>query len=193
VDRIALVMALALIVVLVGCGEEEVPTAMTTNELKQRRAELGVKSKTQAKKAKVAKKGGAKPKKQGKSMLDDTYAGSGEEYFYDARDKRDPFRSFLLIVKEQEVEENAGPLADYELGQLDVVAIIWDAKSPHAMVKDPRGRTHILAEGSPVGKNRGRVVHIGDNLLLVKETYVDYAGIESTNDVELRIRASQGG
>jgi len=48
-------------------------------------------------------------------------------------------------------------------------------------------------KGSRVGKNSGRVIHIGDNLVLVKETYVDFAGEQSTKDVEMRIRRRQGG
>ena len=44
-----------------------------------------------------------------------------------------------------------------------------------------------------MGKNEGRVVHIGDNLVLVKETYEDFEGERTTKDVELRIRGSQGG
>ena len=35
--------------------------------------------------------------------------------------------------------------------------------------------------------------HIGDNLVLVKETYENFAGEQTTKDVELRIRLSQGG
>jgi hypothetical protein len=37
------------------------------------------------------------------------------------------------------------------------------------------------------------VIHIGDNLVLVKETYENLAGEQTTKDVELRIRLSQGG
>ena len=74
-----------------------------------------------------------------------------------------------------------------------VVAVVWDTRRPRAVVIDPGGRAFIVHEGSPIGKNSGRVVHIGDNLLLVKETYVDFEGNQSTKDVELRIRRSQGG
>ena len=53
--------------------------------------------------------------------------------------------------------------------------------------------SYIVEEGTRVGKNDGRVIHIGDNLVLVKETYEDFAGERTTKDVELRIRGSQGG
>lgn len=192
---VAAVMVLALVTVLAaGCGEDPTENAITTDELKRRRSELAAKRKANEKtKQKVAKQAPAATPEQGKSNLKDAFASGGDEYFYDPRDKRDPFRSFLFAAQDEEEKVDAGPLADYELSQLSVVAIVWDANSPRALVSDPRGRTHILGEGSAVGKNQGRVIHIGDNLVLVKETYVDYAGEESTNDVELRIRSSQGG
>jgi Tfp pilus assembly protein PilP len=44
-----------------------------------------------------------------------------------------------------------------------------------------------------VGRNEGRITAINDNLVVVKETYVDFLGQETTKDIELRIRLSEGG
>jgi type IV pilus assembly protein PilP len=85
------------------------------------------------------------------------------------------------------------PLEQFELQQLALSAIIWDSNRPRALVTDPGGRSFVIMKGSRIGKNAGRVVHIGDNLVLVKETYVDFAGEQSTKDVEMRIRRRQGG
>ena len=90
-------------------------------------------------------------------------------------------------------EKTFGPLADFELGQLELQAVIWDAANPRALILDPGGRSYIVREGSSIGKNNGQVIHIGDNLVLVKETYENYEGEKTTKDVELRIRLSQGG
>jgi Tfp pilus assembly protein PilP len=98
-----------------------------------------------------------------------------------------------MIRKTVTDEEPAGPLEQFELAQLSVTALVWDAGQPRALVADPRGKTFIVREGTRIGKNAGRVIHIGDDLLLVKETYVDFAGEQTTKDVELRIRVSQGG
>jgi len=120
------------------------------------------------------------------------FAQVDENYRYESLGKRDPFRSFRF---ETDVADGGkgGPLADFELGQLRVAAVIWDSVNPRALIRDPGGRSYIIQEGSPIGKNNGRVIHIGDNLLVVKETYVDFAGNRTTKDVELRIRTSQGG
>jgi len=115
-------------------------------------------------------------------------------YTYDPMDKRDPFRSFRWEREENDRDETTlGPLEQFELEQLAVTAVIWGTKRPRAMIEDPSGRSYIVQEGTRIGKNDGLVIHIGDNLILVKETYVDFAGEQTTKDVELRIRRSQGG
>jgi len=90
-------------------------------------------------------------------------------------------------------EPGGGPLEQFELEQLAVVALVWDGARARAMVSDPSGTTYTIAVGSRMGKNAGKVIHIGDNLVLVKETYVDFAGEQTTKDVEIYIRRSQGG
>jgi type IV pilus assembly protein PilP len=120
------------------------------------------------------------------------YAGAGKDYFYDPRNKRDPFRSFRFVDNFGD-DGNFGPLGDFEVGQLELSAVIWDANNPRALILDPGGRAYIVREGSQIGKNSGQVIHIGDNLVLVKETYENFAGERTTKDVELRIRLSQGG
>lgn len=121
------------------------------------------------------------------------YASGEQDYFYDPRNKRDPFRSFRFMEDEDEEAQDFGPLADFELAQLELSAVVWDANNPRALILDPGGRSYIIREGSLIGKNQGQVIHIGDNLVLVKETYENLAGEKTTKDVELRIRLSQGG
>ena len=113
------------------------------------------------------------------------------EYTYDKKGKRDPFQTYRHDLAGG--TPTTGPLLAYELEQLSVVAVVWATGNARALVADPRGETHVIKEGSPVGKNDGLVIHIGDNMVLVKETYVDFAGEMTTKDVELRVRGSQGG
>ena len=113
------------------------------------------------------------------------------DFVYDSRDRRDPFRSSFWIQPVRDTPR--GPLEQYELGQLAISAIVWETNRPRALVADPTGSAYVVKEGSKIGKNDGLVIHIGDNLVLVKETYIDFAGEQSTKDVELRMRTSQGG
>ena len=53
--------------------------------------------------------------------------------------------------------------------------------------------SYIVAEGTKIGKSNGRVTQIDDNLVVVQETYVDSSGETTTKDIEMRIRATEGG
>jgi type IV pilus assembly protein PilP len=117
-------------------------------------------------------------------------------YTYDPTGKRDPFRSFVWDRPDKmAVNEEAGPLGQFDLSQLEVVAVVWATGNARAraLVEDPSGESYIVGEGAAIGKNRGHVVSIGDNVVVVKETYVDYLGQETTKDVEMRMRRSEGG
>lgn len=181
--------ALALIVALAGCGEE--PTAgPTAADYEAERARVAAQLKRRRAKA-TAPAPAAAPVATSHPP-DAGYGAVSEDYVYDFKDKRDPFRSWGFVNPLKRTV-GGGPLANFELGQLGIVAVVWETGRPRAIVTDPAGRSFIIREGSRIGKNDGRVIHIGDNLVLVKETYVDFAGEQTTKDVELRIRRSQGG
>lgn len=188
---IAAVGAFALLF-LVGCSEEPV-TAPTTDAYAaaQAQAKAG-RARVQKTAAKVQTDKAGTPIPESEGSLEDGFTSVGARYVYDATGKRDPFRSFQYTDDDMPVA-GFGPLGDYELQQLSVVAVVWDTGKPRALIADPGGRSFIVHEGSQIGKNKGRVIHIGDNLLLVKETYVNFAGEQTTKDVEMRIRRSQGG
>ncbi len=186
-----LVIGLALTLSLAsGCGESEPSTAPTTADFAKERQALAARKGAPKATAKAGPKGGAKSTK---STGGTEYATGGRDYFYDPTGKRDPFRSLQFDDNGKQDRKSFGPLADFELGQLELSAVIWEASNPRALILDPGGRSYIVREGSQIGKNNGEVIHIGDNLVLVKETYENFAGERTTKDVELRIRLSQGG
>jgi type IV pilus assembly protein PilP len=189
----ALLLAVLLVLSTVGCGQEEVVGAPGVAEFEADRQKLANRKKPGKNKNNKAKraaedKGPEAPRIAGAAG----YATGERDYFYDARGKRDPFRSIRFDDDGQE-KRDFGPLGDFELGQLELSAVIWDATNPRALILDPGGRSYIVSEGSSIGKNNGQVIHIGDNLVLVKETYENFAGERTTKDVEMRIRLSQGG
>ncbi len=116
------------------------------------------------------------------------------EYRYIAEGKRDPFRSFVLDQSNRVAEEERGPLEQFDVSQLTVVAVVWGTGRARALVEDPSGRGYIIQEGTPIGKNDGYVVRISDNSVLVEETYVDFSGEKTNNEIEMRVRTmTQGG
>jgi type IV pilus assembly protein PilP len=185
-----LLLSLSLVAMTTGCAEEEEDLGKPgVAEYEAERQALANRKKPNAtaKKQVAAKNNSPKVGASGSG-----YAAGDRDYFYDPRNKRDPFRSIRYMNSNKE-EKDFGPLGDFELGQLELSAVIWDAGNPRALILDPGGRSYIVQEGSAIGKNNGQVIHIGDNLILVKETYENFAGERTTKDVELRIRLSQGG
>jgi Tfp pilus assembly protein PilP len=194
VRTLAIVLAVALTVTLMGCdsgsGEEDSPKI---SDLKAERARVAAKvKKRKGQKEERAKVPAKATEADVESELDTSLAAADSDFIYDPRNRRDPFRSSFW-AKAAQKKAPRGPLEQYELGQLSVTAIVWETNRPRALVTDPGGMAYVVKEGSRVGKNDGLVIHIGDNLVLVKETYVDFAGEQSTKDVEMKIRMSQGG
>jgi len=190
-----LLLASSLVVIATGCAEEDESGKPGVADFEKERQALA--NRDTSKKPKKAKKSakGKKGEKAKGASGGTGYAAGDADYFYDPRGKRDPFRSirFAADDSDEEQKRDFGPLGDFELGQLELSAVIWDAGNPRALILDPGGRSYIVREGSAIGKNNGQVIHIGDNLVLVKETYENFAGEQTTKDVELRIRLSQGG
>lgn len=114
-------------------------------------------------------------------------------YRYDPREKRDPFRSFILDQAMEAADHDVGPLEQFDVSQLAVVAVVWDTGLPLALVSDPSGRPYVVEEGTAMGKNDGRVIKIDDGMVLVKETYVDWLGEETTKDIEMRLASGDKG
>jgi type IV pilus assembly protein PilP len=131
--------------------------------------------------------------KSQRGKADETdFAVVDKEYTYDPTGKRDPFRSFIFTAETQ-TRNARGPLEQFDLAQLKVVAVIWGTDRARAVVADPSGRGYIVREGTYMGKNEGRIIEIADNALVVKESYVDYFGETTTKDVTMRVRVDKEG
>lgn len=121
-------------------------------------------------------------------------AEAQQEYRYDPTGKPDPFRSFVLSLKKTDVNQAMStPLERFDLSQLKLTGLIWNNDAPRALVRDPAGKAYIVGEGTPIGKNEGRIVRITDGGVTVKETYVDFLGKATTKDIEMRLNDRQGG
>ncbi len=194
--RIAAIAGSTALLVLVGC--EEAAEQPTGAEFQQERAALN--ARVEARKSKGASKKKSAPAPsviaavpKGEA-IDESFAGSGRGLVYDRTDRRDPFRSFEWERKELAMQDTVGgPLEQFDVSQLSLVAVVWKTGSARALVEDPSGHSYIIARGTRVGKNEGLVTKIDDNLVVVNETYEDYLGNVTKKDIEMRIRRSEGG
>ena len=195
--RIAAIASSTALLVLVGC--EEATEQPTGAEFQQERAALN--ARVEARKAKVASKKKSAPTPSVIAAVpkgeaaDESFSGSGRGLVYDKTDRRDPFRSFEWERKELALQDTmaGGPLEQFDVSQLSLVAVVWKTGSARALVEDPAGHSYIIAKGTRVGKNEGLVTLIDDNLVVVNETYEDYLGNVTKKDIEMRIRRSEGG
>jgi type IV pilus assembly protein PilP len=184
-------LAIALLV-LPGC-QEDAPVGPTTEDFNQARRE-------QVAKLKQGRGNKAAKQPAGEQVASAQADGTGlpavkGRFHYDPAGKRDPFRSFEWEQLKLELGDGStrGPLEQFDVSQLSLIGVVWNAKNARALIQDPSGMSYIVAEGAKIGKNSGRVTRIDDNLVVVKETYVDMKLEETTKDVEMRIRATEGG
>jgi type IV pilus assembly protein PilP len=198
--KIAAIGSSIALLMLVGCQQES--TQPTGAEFKQERAALNARVK--ARKAKKASAGAGAPAAKAAEVAavpkgtpsDGGFVGSGRGLVYDKIGLRDPFRSFEWERREIAArDENmvGGPLEQFDVSQLSVIAVVWKTGSARALVEDPTGQSYIIGKGTRIGKNDGMVTEIDDNLVVVNETYEDYLGTITKKDIEMRIRRSEGG
>jgi hypothetical protein len=107
------------------------------------------------------------------------------------RAPRDPFVPFFSIKQSSE-HSSSSTLADFELSELRLTAIIKDSQGNYsASVKAPNERNFIIKVGSLIGLNGGKVSAITDSKILVLES--SDAGVEgsSTAPKELVLKRSE--
>jgi type IV pilus assembly protein PilP len=108
-------------------------------------------------------------------------------YHYDPTDKVDPFRSYVRREVTFDPDAASSPLERFDLTQLSLMGIIWGVDEPRALVRDPTGKGYIVRAGTPIGKNKGRILRIEDNKVVVKETYLDHLDRATTKEVDLEL------
>jgi type IV pilus assembly protein PilP len=198
--KIAAIASSFALLVLVGCQEES--NQPSNQEFQQERAALN--ARVEARKAKKASSQAAAATPAASSPqvaampkgtpTDDAFIGSGRGLVYDQAGLRDPFRSFEWERREIASQDMVGgPLEQFDVSQLSVIAVVWKTGSARALVEDPTGQSYIVGKGTRIGKNDGMVTEIDDNLVVVNETYEDYLGNITKKDIEMRIRRSEGG
>jgi type IV pilus assembly protein PilP len=83
--------------------------------------------------------------------------------------------------------ESATPLEKMDLGQLKLVAVVWNIANPKGMVEDSTGKGYILSLGTPIGKNKGKVTQINSSGILVTERFEDSSGKFKSRQVTLKL------
>jgi type IV pilus assembly protein PilP len=119
-------------------------------------------------------------------------ATTAQDAAYDPTGRRDPFRpprvNQLLVGGSERT-----PLQRYELGQLRLVAVIYDTGDPRAVVEDEGGLGYIIKVGTKIGVNDGVVRGIERGRVLVEEESVDFFGERRSAEVVLEMASGERG
>ena len=176
--------------------EKELPSQKTKEAIEKFKkapaaAGQSLEALTEAGKAKLKETlGGKEPAKveAGSPALPTKKAEPPERPRYSSAGKRDPFRPLSLKSKpSQRARENLSPLERYEIGQLKLVAVVWDVQEPKAMVEDATGLGYIVKVGTVIGPNEGKVKAIKPTEVVIEESFVDFYGARKNQEISMKL------
>lgn len=111
---------------------------------------------------------------------------------YDPIGRRDPFRPPRANATTA-LGEVRSPLQRYDIGQLKLVAVIYQAAEPRAVVEDDAGLGYIVKVGTPIGANGGSVKSIERGKVLVEEEAIDFYGERQASEVVMELATDERG
>lgn len=97
-------------------------------------------------------------------------------FTYNPFGKRDPFENFLSRGQIDSKPQSANPLLNYDLSKFYLTGIVWGMANPRAIVKDGDNRGHIIRRGTRIGRNRGKVMRILKDRVVIAEEFRDPLG-----------------
>lgn len=99
-----------------------------------------------------------------------------EVYIYNPSGRRDPFKKPSMAIRgirKAEPDDNVkSGLEGFDIEAYEVTSILWDTKSPKALVKDPAGETHLVEKGVRIGRRDGYVAEIREGELIIVQKEV---------------------
>lgn len=117
-------------------------------------------------------------------------------YHYDAKGKIDPFKPFLNLEVAKVTTKPIRnvprtPLEEVGLDQFKLVGIAIGSNRKAAMVEDPKKKGYIIGEGTVIGHNRGRVVEILRDRVVVEERLPDATGKNKTQRTVIKLHKDE--
>lgn len=113
-------------------------------------------------------------------------------YAYNPVAKRDPYRVLFETVQDRK-DEGTGPtctepLCQFDLDQLNLVAVISGDANPVAMLEDGALVGHIVRRNTKVGKQGGKVTQILRDCIVITEYFTTPDGKLNPNRVNICVK-----
>lgn len=99
------------------------------------------------------------------------------QFVWDVTDERDPFKPYRSprALKQDEAAP-VDPLTLLDLGQVQILAILWNNKVPRAVLRAQDGSLYTIFRKTKLGGNSGVVVDIREGEVIVVESFDDGFG-----------------
>lgn len=95
-----------------------------------------------------------------------------EPFIYDEANRRDPFLAYGVTVQqaqESEAPRILAPIQKFPLSEFRLVAVLWDVKTPKAMVMSSSSELFVLERDQSIGIDNGYVAAIRESEIVVVE------------------------
>jgi type IV pilus assembly protein PilP len=115
------------------------------------------------------------------------------DYSYNPVGKRDPFRSSALDFRVGQADSTETvvcnePLCQYDLNDLNVVAVVSGDSNPMGMLEDRSGVGHIIHRNSKVGRQGGKVTQILRDCVVITSFITGADGKAQPNKTQMCVR-----
>lgn len=111
--------------------------------------------------------------------------------YYNPNGRRDPFKVYEgKAVTKFEVDLTSA-LESFELGDLELTAIIWGIAKPKALFRAPDGYSYTGEKGTRIGRNGGKISKVSRSKILVQEEYRSPTGDITVRQLELNLHTDE--
>lgn len=116
-----------------------------------------------------------------------------EVYTYDAKGRRDPFLSLVVVSKQKPTKKQGlSPIESYSVDEVNLIAIAWDKDKYYALIMMPDKKSYTITEGMTLGLYGGKVEKITKDRVVIREYVKDYKGEIKPKDSVLKLRGEEG-
>lgn len=97
-----------------------------------------------------------------------------------------------VVAKPKAPERPRTPLEKLDLGQLKLTAIVTAQNEKRALVEEASGKGYVVEIGTRIGLERGSVVEIGQDRILIEHSAEDDFGKATSRKRELKLQKPPG-
>lgn len=114
-----------------------------------------------------------------------------DAYTYHAAGRRDPFAPIIMKQEKKASVGDRPPLERYNISEFKLTGIVWGGFGYNAMVEGPDGKGYFIRVGTILGPNRGVVRKITQNMMVIEETFKNFAGETEHKEIIIELRKKQ--